>query len=402
MAGDELSYSEYLRCKNACVKVTINRYSRLYSATLKEMYGAILKQLERREPTNTTLTVISMTALLVFVVNVEGYHCFLTGTHRPLKVALILHNFIFPILKQIYPLLPQFTQQDFELETIDHGSGFLIADNFVITNWHVIEEAMREETLVIRILNETIGELPCVVVHCDPSNDLALLYCHGLDLKRHGICPFALSEDALWPSLSAFSFGYPLTHTEESALFVKGYVSGLKNRYGKNRENFWVLSGHLNNGNSGSPVLRRIGDDIKVVGVVSQKHKKEILTLEELNVLEEERSTLQANSASDSRDQFWKSVSLKMYDALDETHCQFGYGNVVPGHVVVKFLSDPSVTSIVDCFKEMALCIETQGGVQHLSIHPLQQIGFMMEKPGHSIPYQFHHTLTVIEVNHLP
>ena len=164
-------------------------------------------------------------------------------------------------------------------------------------------------TLVIRILNETIGELPCVVVHFDPSNDLALLYCHDLDLKRHGICPFALSGEALWPSLSVFSFGYPLTHTENSALFVKGYVSGLKKRYGNNRKPFWVLNCDLNGGNSGGPVLRRIGDDINVVGVVAQKHKKEILTLEELSILEEERSTLQRNSASDSKDQFWKSVS---------------------------------------------------------------------------------------------
>ena len=56
-------------------------------------------------------------------------------------------------------------------------------------------------------------------------------------------------------------------------------------------------------------MLRRIGDDINVVGVVAQKHKKEILTLDELSILEEERSTLQRNSASDSKDQFWKSVS---------------------------------------------------------------------------------------------
>ena len=358
MAGDELSYSEYLKCKNACVKVTINRYSRLCSATLRKMTYAILKEFERRGPTNTTLRVFSKTALLVFVINVERYHCFLTGTHRPLKVTLILHNLIFPILKRIYRLLPQFTQQDVEPETIDHGSGFLIADNFVITSWHVIEEAMRDETLEIRILNETIGELRCVVVHCDQSNDLALLYCHDLDLKRHEICPFALSEEVLWPSLSVFSFGYPLTHTEESALFVKGYVSGLKKRYGDNRKSFWVLNCELNAGNSGGPVLRRTGDDIKVVGVVAQKHKREILTLEELSILEEERCTLQTNSASDSRDQFWKSVSLKMYDALNETHCQFGYGNVVPGHLVVEFLHDPSVTSIMDLLKETELSNE--------------------------------------------
>ena len=124
-------------------------------------------------------------------------------------------------------------------------------------------------------------------------------------------------------------------------------------RYG--REPLIVLNCVVNPGNSGSPVLRRIGDDIKVVGVISQKHKKEILTLEEISILEEERSTLQTHSASDSRDQFWKSVSLKLYDALNETLCQFGYGNVVPGHLVVEFLSDPSVTSIMGLVKEVEL-----------------------------------------------
>ena len=256
------------------------------------------------------------------------------------------HRFVpvFGVFYQLSVVTIQSKLQDFESEQIHHGSGFLIADNFVITNKHVIEEAMRDETLQICILNETIGELPCVLVHCDALNDLALLYCHGLDLKQHGICPLDLSEEALWPSLSVFSFGYPFTHTGRSSLFVEGKVSGSKERYG--REPFVVINCALNPGNSGGPVFRRIGDDIKVVGVVAQKHKKDILTLEEIIILEEERSTL--NCASDSRDQFWKSVSLKMYDALNETHCQFGYGNVVPGHLVVKFLSDPSVRFMID------------------------------------------------------
>ena len=323
MAADELSYSESLKCKNASVKVTINRCRERYDDILEDPYyrwfhrpfPLIEQDFEQK----------------------TGSCSFLIGDSEE----------GWPLLGQYCRRLQRLFQQDLEPETIDHGSGFVIADNLVITNWHVIEEAMRNETLVIRILNETIGEMPCVVLHCDPSNDLALLYCRDLNLKRHGICPFTLSEEALWPSVSVCSFGYPLTHTGRSALFVKGYVAGLKNRYGDNRKPFWVLNCDLNHGNSGGPVLRRIGDDIKVVGVVAQKHKKEILTLEELNILEAERSTLQTNFVSDSRDQFWKSVSLKMYDALNETHCQFGYGNVVPGHLVVEFLS-ASLTSMVD------------------------------------------------------
>ena len=305
MGDNALSYNEYLKCNNACVKVTINRYSELCLGALREQ-----RRLLEELPRNPFLPLFQL----------------------------------FSVFYQLSVVAIQRQLQDFDSEQIHHGSGFLIADSFVITSKHVIEEAMSDETLQICILNETIGELPCVVVHCDALSDLALLHFHGQNLKQHGICPLDLSEEALWPSLSVFSFGYPFTHTGRSALFVEGKVSGSKDRYG--REPFVVLNCALNPGNSGGPVFRRSGDDIKVVGVVAQKHKKEILTLQEISILEEERSTL--NSASDSKDQFWKSVSLKMYDALNETHCQFGYGNVVPGHLVVKFLSDPSVRFMID------------------------------------------------------
>ena len=308
MAGNVLSYSEYLKCNNACVKVTITRYRNLGLRTLTEV--AMRLQELFSEP----------------------------------RLCDFLHRLRPRLLSYVYSLHAILKELEGEPEEIHHGSGFLIADRFAITSWHVVEEAMSDKTLKVCILNETISELSCEVVHCDAVSDLALLYCHGLSLKRHGICPLDLSEEALWPSLPVFSFGYPFTHTGRSALFVEGKVSGSKDRYG--REPFVVLNCALNPGNSGGPVFRRSGDDIKVVGVVAQKHKKEILTLQEISILEEERSTL--NSASDSKDQFWKSVSLKMYDALNETHCQFGYGNMVPGHLVVKFLSDPSVTSIME------------------------------------------------------
>ena len=403
MEGNELSYSEYLKCNNPCVKVTINRYRGLGSGTLlrqlhDDRHWAILTKLE---PSPVVIGIYitldqcnglpSFKALFTPIVDstkgidqfpfsAERFPSFTLVGEVPRKLfelcdprhpslpffrVFMLRNFIIPeVIKTMKFLsthglelpnhlqrLLQCIEQDFEREEIDHGSGFLIADDFVITNKHVIEEAMSDETLEVRIQNETIRDMPCVVAHWDAGSDLALLYCHGLNSKEHGICPLDLSEEALWPSLSVFSFGFPFTHTGRSALFVEGKVSGFQEPYG--REPFVVLNCALNPGNSGSPVFRRIGDDIKVVGVVAQKHKKDILTLEEISILEEERSTL--NSASDSRDHFRKSLLLKMYDALNETHCQFGFGNMVPGHLVVKFLSDPSVTSIMDFVEEMEL-----------------------------------------------
>ena len=63
---------------------------------------------------------------------------------------------------------------------IEHGSGFIINDHFVITNKHVIDDA---EDKTIFICNASIGELSCKVAYTDIQKDLALLYCQGLDIK---------------------------------------------------------------------------------------------------------------------------------------------------------------------------------------------------------------------------
>ena len=222
-------------------------------------------------------------------------------------------------------------------EEIDYGSGFIIDDRLVVTCKHVIQEALDDETLEIYILNDTIGELLCEVLHCDSANDLALLYCHDLDLRQHGISPLDLSEKALWPSIQVFTFGFPITHTGKSALYADGKVSGRKERYG--REDFMVLNGLFNNGNSGGPVFCQIDDAVKVVGVVAQKHKKEFLTLEENIMFAEEQRSLQNVSINHLWNDLWKAVLSKIYDALNGSHCQFGYANAVPGYLLVKFVN---------------------------------------------------------------
>ena len=113
----------------------------------------------------------------------------------------------------------------------EHGSGFIIHGHFIITNKHVIEDAVCDKTKEICISNEAIGELPCKVIHYDAGKDLALLYCHELNLMQRGICPSLLSNQPLLPGMQIFSFGYPVSHTDERALFVNGHVSGSKKTY---------------------------------------------------------------------------------------------------------------------------------------------------------------------------
>ena len=113
---------------------------------------------------------------------------------------------------------------------IEHGSGFIIQDHFDVTNKHVIESALNYNSNNTQILisNAALGEheLPCKIAHYDAGKDLALLYCPYL--KVNPIHPLQLSNQPLLPGMQVFSFGFPISHTGDTALFVMGYVSGLR------------------------------------------------------------------------------------------------------------------------------------------------------------------------------
>ena len=244
------------------------------------------------------------------------------------------------------------------INEIEHGSGFIIQDHFVLTNRHVIETYLDDEhRYEIRLSNESIGELSCKVTHVDPDKDLALLYCPDLNLQESGICPLQLSTQPLLPGMQIFSFGYPMSHTEETALFVNGNVSGSKRNLFNHP--MAVLNCSLNSGNSGGPVLSWVDGELRVVGIATQKHFKEILTLDEINTIENIRKSLQTHTISDvqehdvnylSRGAFLRGIptschislhllTLKLYDAL-ETHSQFNLSNALPGDLVVEFIKN--------------------------------------------------------------
>ena len=258
---------------------------------------------------------------------------------------------------------------------IEHGSGFIVHDHFVITNKHVIEGANIEKNIddkpkEVCISNPFIGELRCKIAHVDAATDLALLYCLELNSKQCGITPLHLSSEPLLPGMEIFSLGYPMSHTGETALFVNGRVSGYKETYSDCRPSLAVLNLSLNSGNSGGPILCWIGNQLKVVGVARQKHFKKILTVEERDKIEKIRQSLQTitmldipddaiNNASLDREQLVRVVNrygcryqfpdpcqipmflltLKLYDAL-ETHSQFNLSNAVPGHCVIEFMKE--------------------------------------------------------------
>ena len=260
---------------------------------------------------------------------------------------------------------------------VEHGSGFIIQDHFIITNKHVIELALNDESHITQVLisNAALGDvrLPCEVAHYDAGKDLALLYCP--DLKINQTQPLQFSDQPLLPGMQILSFGFPVSHTGDTALFVNGYVSGSKKML--QGHTMAVLNCPLNSGNSGGPVLCWVEGQLRVVGVATQKHFKNILTPNEQVTIEQIRKMLQTcvipeDSELSEAAKFYFGpaedlpllgktavylLTLKLYDAL-ETHSQFNLSNALPGDQVIDFVKMSIEKYQGDCKDELVKVVE--------------------------------------------
>ena len=260
---------------------------------------------------------------------------------------------------------------------VEHGSGFIIQDHFIITNKHVIELALNDESHITQVLisNAALGDvrLPCEVAHYDAGKDLALLYCP--DLKINQTQPLQFSDQPLLPGMQILSFGFPVSHTGDTALFVNGYVSGSKKML--QGHTMAVLNCPLNSGNSGGPILCWVEGQLKVVGVATQKHFKNILTPNEQVTIEQIRKMLETcvipeDSELSEAAKFYFGpagdlpllgktavylLTLKLYDAL-ETHSQFNLSNALPGDQVIDFVKMSIEKYQGDCKDELVKVVE--------------------------------------------
>ena len=154
-------------------------------------------------------------------------------------------------------------QQPQTREAISYGSGFIFKEGYLLTNFHVIDEA--DEIIVS--LNDR-REFSAEVVGIDPLSDLAVLKIKGKNLPTIAIGDSAKLKVGDWVVAigSPFSFDFSVT-----AGIVSAKGRSIQNQNIGNYVPFIQTDAAINPGNSGGPLFDLNG---KVVGINSQIYSR--------------------------------------------------------------------------------------------------------------------------------
>lgn len=138
------------------------------------------------------------------------------------------------------------------------GSGFVIADDFVVTNAHVVAG-----TDTVR-LDTVLGLKSAQVVAYDPQRDIAVLHAPGLNIK-----PLEWANENPHSGDSAMVMGFPGSGPFDASpariaqhIKISGTDIYARGRY---ERDVYSVRGSIREGNSGGPLLNDDGD---VLGVV--------------------------------------------------------------------------------------------------------------------------------------
>ena len=148
-------------------------------------------------------------------------------------------------------------------EATSYGSGFILKDNYILTNYHVVEDA----TEVIVSLSDR-REFIAEIVGVDPLSDLALLTVEGKNLPQvtAGDSDKLKVGDWVVAIGSPFSFDFSVT-----AGIVSAKGRSIQNNNIGNYVPFLQTDVAINPGNSGGPLFDLDG---KVVGINSQIYSR--------------------------------------------------------------------------------------------------------------------------------
>jgi S1-C subfamily serine protease len=151
-----------------------------------------------------------------------------------------------------------------ELPQIWTGTGFALTNNYVVTNYHVIENA---KIITLTGINGNFSiKHNASVAATDKNNDLALLKLNG-NVSITNI-PYSIKTTTSDVGEEIFVLGYPLTATMGDEIkLTTGVISSKSGFQGDISQ--YQISAPIQPGNSGGPLFDSKGN---IIGIVSAKH----------------------------------------------------------------------------------------------------------------------------------
>ena len=148
-------------------------------------------------------------------------------------------------------------------EAVSYVSGFILKDNFIMTNFHVVEDAS-EVVVSLSDRREFIAD----IIGVDPLSDLAVLQVKGKNLPSVSVGDSDSLKVGDWVVAigSPFSFDFSVT-----AGIVSAKGRSIQNNNIGNYVPFLQTDVAINPGNSGGPLFNLEGE---VVGINSQIYSR--------------------------------------------------------------------------------------------------------------------------------
>lgn len=148
------------------------------------------------------------------------------------------------------------------------GSGFAIADGYILTNYHVTSGAKK---IKVRGINGDIDlSYKAAVVAFDKEHDLSIIRIVDKNFKSLGSIPYSIGKSIVEVGEDVFVLGYPMVDSMGTDIkLTKGSISSSSGFQGD--KSMYQISAAIQPGNSGGPVFNENGT---VIGVVCGKHSE--------------------------------------------------------------------------------------------------------------------------------
>ena len=147
------------------------------------------------------------------------------------------------------------------------GTGFALNKGYVVTNYHVIEDA--KHITVTGVLGSFQTEYNAKVVATDVNNDIAIIKIEDNRFKGFGTIPYNINLQMAEVGDDIFVLGYPLTQTMGDEIkLTNGIISSRTGFQGD--VSLYQMSAPVQPGNSGGPLFDYKGN---VIGIVCAQHE---------------------------------------------------------------------------------------------------------------------------------